>query len=242
MTTLASQPPRAYLAAIADIRGSRRLADRRGVQERLRQALDHLDRRFADVIAARFAITTGDEFQVLLSDPAAGVPVVVACDEALPELSLRWGLGWGALATRREERAVGMDGPCFHAARQAIDWAADHDRWLAARGLDAGAEQALDGIFALLGAVRAGWTAKQAAAVAGRRQVGTQRALAAELDIDPSTLSKRLKSALYEEVTAAEAAAASLLARFAATAATPAATPDVAPDVAAPAAAPEATP
>ncbi len=217
MTTLADSDPRAYLAVIADIRGSRQLADRRGVQERLHRVLGDLDRQFAAVIAARFAITTGDEFQVLLTDPAAGIPVVVACDEALPDLSLRWGLGWGPLATRLEHRAVGMDGPCFHAARAAIDWAADHDRWLAARGLDAGAEAALDGIFALLGAVRAGWTAKQAAAVAGRRHATTQRALAAQLDIDPSTLSKRLKSALYEEVTAAEAAAASLLARFART-------------------------
>jgi hypothetical protein len=214
MTTLAGSGPRGYLAIIADIRGSRRLPDRQAVQDRLRTTLADLEQRFAADLAAGFAITTGDEFQVLLHDPAAGVPVVVACDEALTGLPLRFGLGWGPLATRLEARAVGMDGPCFHAARAAIDHAAAEDRWLAVRGLDPTAEAALDGIFALLGAIRAGWTTKQAEAVARRRLVATQRALAAELDLDPSTVSKRLKSALFDEVVAAEQAAAILLSRF----------------------------
>jgi len=220
MTTLAHSRPRLYLAVIADIRGSRRLPDRQAVQDRLRSALAALEQQFAASIAAGFAITTGDEFQVLLRDPAAGVPVVVACDEALAPLQLRFGLGWGTLATRLEERAVGMDGPCFHAARLAIEFATAHARWLAVRGLDPEAEAALDGLFALLGAVRAGWTPKQAEAVARRRRVSTQRALATALDLDPSTVSKRLKSALYEEVVAAETAAAHLLARFATASAT----------------------
>jgi hypothetical protein len=214
MRIMASSHQPGYLAVIADIRGSRRLADRQAVQDRVRDALAELERRFAADLAAGFAITTGDEFQALLADPAAGVPVLIACDDALAGLPLRYGLGWGALATRLEERAVGMDGPCFHAARAAIEWAAEHDRWAAVRGLDPDAEAALDGILGLIGAVRAGWTARQAETVARRREVSTQRALASALGIDPSTVSKQLKSALYEEVTAAEAAAATLLARF----------------------------
>ncbi len=216
MRNVASSDQPGYLAVIADIRGSRQLADRQAVQDRVRAALADLERRFAADLAAGFAITTGDEFQVLLADPAAGVPVLIACDDALAGLPLRYGLGWGTLATRLEERAVGMDGPCFHAARAAIEWAAEHERWAAVRGLDPDAEAALDGILGLLGAVRAGWTARQAETVARRREVPTQRALASALGVDPSTVSKQLKSALYDEVTAAEVAATMLLARFAA--------------------------
>lgn len=215
MNMLAENNQRNYLAVIGDIRGSRRLVDRQAVQERLRGALADLDRAFAPAIAARAAITTGDEFQVLLHDPAAGLPLIIACDEALPGLSLRYGLGWGPLATRLEERAVGMDGPCFHAARDAIDFAATEERWVAVRGFGATFDTALDGILALLGAVRADWTGKQAAAVAHRRRVPTQRAMAAELHLDPSTVSKRLQSAYYDEVTATEAAVASLMAEAA---------------------------
>lgn len=207
-------PPR-FLALIGDIRGSRHLHDRQGVQERLRADLAELERRYASDLAAGFVITTGDEFQALLADPAAGVPVVIACDTMLSGLRLRYGLGWGTLSTRLEERAVGMDGPCFHAARQAIEAAKARDRWLAVRGLPTPAESALDALLDLIAAVRAGWTSRQAEAVARRREVATQRELASQLRVDPSTVSKRLKSALYDEITAAERAASDLLVAFA---------------------------
>jgi hypothetical protein len=204
-----------YLALIGDIRGSRHLDDRQGVQERLRADLATLEQRFAADLAAGFVITTGDEFQALLADPAAGVPVVIACDTMLSGLRLRYGLGWGTLSTRLEERAVGMDGPCFHAARQAIETAKAKDRWLAVRGLPAPAESVLDALLDLIAAVRAGWTSRQAEAVARRRELATQRELAQRLHVDPSTVSKRLKSALYDEITAAERAASDLLVAFA---------------------------
>lgn len=202
------------MALIGDLRGSRHLEDRAAVQQRLRRELAGLQERFAEAVAAGFAITTGDEFQVLLHDPAVGLEVVVACDEALAGLRLRYGLGWGALSTRLEPEAVGMDGPCFHAARRAIEWTKEHGAWAAVRGLDPSAESTLDGLLRLLGAVRAGWTDKQARAVALRRRAPTQRELALQLELDPSTVSKRLKSALYEEVTAAERSVAELLRRF----------------------------
>ncbi len=208
-----------YLALIGDIRRSRQLPDRRTVQERLRTALDLLDRRYSGELASGFAITTGDEFQALLTSPAIGLAVVVACEEALEGLDLRYGLGWGTLATRLEPRAVGMDGPCFHAAREAIDAAKETGRWLGARGFGSEADQVLDGVFGLIGAVREEWTELQARAVAMRRRVETQRELADRLSVDPSTVSKRLKSALYDEVVAAEQAAAHLLDRFGAEAA-----------------------
>lgn len=215
MNDMAETRPSTYLALIGDIRGSRHLADRQTVQERLRRELEGLDQRFAPHVVAGFAITTGDEFQVLLDEPSVGLEVVVACDEALAGLRLRYGLGWGPLATRLQPQAVGMDGPCFHAARRAIEWTKEHDGWVAVRGLHRTAETTLDGVLSLVGAVREGWTAKQARAVALRRRTETQRELALQLELDPSTVSKRLKSALYDEVTAAEQSVAELLDRFA---------------------------
>jgi DNA-binding transcriptional ArsR family regulator len=204
-----------YLALIGDIRGSRSLPDRQAVQDRLQRTLAGLDRRFDEVIAARFAVTTGDEFQVLLRDPAAGIAVLVACDEALAGIALRFGLGWGPLATRLQPRAVGMDGPCFHAARLAIEWAKEQERWAAVRGLAEADAATLDGVLGLIGAVRAEWTDRQAELVALRREVATQRELAARLGLDPSTVSRHLKSAHHDEMVAAERAAGDLLARFA---------------------------
>src|SRR5207247_9183294 len=61
-----------YVAAIADATASRLLppARRARLQAELRAALPELNRRYRRALAARFAVTLGDELQGLLTRPA----------------------------------------------------------------------------------------------------------------------------------------------------------------------------
>ncbi len=115
-----------YVALIGDMVGSRsyRPAAREEVQARLRKALSaaNADERRKGDIKAEFVITTGDEFQGLLkagADPLWFGRFVQ--DFMGEEPRFRFGIGKGELATKgMPEKAIGIDGPCFHNARDAI--------------------------------------------------------------------------------------------------------------------------
>ncbi len=118
----ATQAPRLYVAVIGDLVDSRLLRDRAGVQAKLGAALDELNHRFDGVIASRFLITIGDEFQGLLWPSAALDALWWAYVRLMHmEVETRFGFGVGPLSTPLRPEAIGMDGPCFHAARAAVD-------------------------------------------------------------------------------------------------------------------------
>ena len=62
----------------------------------------------------------GDGFQALLRRPEAVRQVIVILESALVEIPVRYGLGWGGLSTDLRPKAIGMDGPCFHAAWEGL--------------------------------------------------------------------------------------------------------------------------
>ncbi len=116
------------------------------VQERLGEARDELNRAFASHLASAIVITVGDEFQGLLHRPESVVDLLARYEEAMDFFPTRFGLGWGPLSTRLKPEAIGMDGPCFHAAREALVISKTQDRWVTVRG------------FGERGARQKGWT------------------------------------------------------------------------------------
>ena len=104
------------------------------VQERLGEARDELNRAFASHLASALVITVGDEFQGLLHRPESVVDLLARYEEAMDFFPTRFGLGWGPLSTRLKPEAIGMDGPCFHAAREALVIGKAQDRWVTVRG------------------------------------------------------------------------------------------------------------
>jgi len=215
MAGLAQKGETRYLAVIGDVRRSREAKERAELQKRLEAGIQLVNRKQKNVLAAGFVITIGDEFQGLAGDPAAIMRVLVALETALPGVPLRYGLGWGALTTELRSRAVGMDGPCFHAAREAITTGKKLDRWVTVAGFGAEEDEILNGILSLIGAVRAGWTSTQAHTVALMRQLPTQKKAAAERGVAVSTVHKALSGALYGPVTEAERAVERLVTMFA---------------------------
>ncbi|EZP25382.1 SatD family protein [Microbacterium oleivorans] len=106
------------VAVIADIVGSRTLADRAGAQ---RSIVATAGRVHADhpVAASALAATVGDEFQSVYRTLTAALTSLLLIQLDLPEgVQLRFGIGVGAVGPVDE--AI-TDGPGWWAARAAID-------------------------------------------------------------------------------------------------------------------------
>ncbi|MBM4118857.1 hypothetical protein FJ251_14205 [bacterium] len=200
-----------YIALIGDLVATRDLKpEARG------QLQTRLGRHFAAVKAearAGFAawplVTIGDEFQALFPAHAEGCRALLTL---IPELlnlasptAMRFGLGLGTLGTELREEALGMDGPCFHRARAALE---------RARALDLPCQLDTEQGDAILWSTlasyalrqRMGWTPAQAEAIARFEGGRSWKQVAEALRITPSAVSLRQKAAgwsLYERASSA---------------------------------------
>jgi len=207
----ASKGASCYLALIGDVRRSREHPDRPGLQRRLEQAIDQANGLLAPVLAASLVLTLGDEFQGLLVKPEAGLDVVLAIEGELRPARLRYALGWGRLSTPLRGTAIGMDGPCFHRAREAMAVAKRRDLWIAVGGFGEETDATLNGILGLIGAVRSTWTPIQAETAAKMRDLNVQAEVAAARGVALATVHKALRGALYGPVVEAEQAVRRIL-------------------------------
>src|SRR5258707_8430632 len=112
-----------YVALIADVVASRARTPRAraALQQRLRALARELNTGFKSQLAARAAITLGDELQALFMSPA---PVWQATHELrlrLPDVEWVVACGRGSLTTplHRGATAPQLDGPCYHPPRAA---------------------------------------------------------------------------------------------------------------------------
>ncbi|HSM03656.1 MAG TPA: SatD family protein [Longimicrobiales bacterium] len=200
-----------YFVLIGDLVDSRGLPDRAGVQARLRAEIETLNLALGSGFAAPLRLTAGDELQVLTLDPPPLVDVLVSISDAVLPAGLSWGLGRGPISTALDPDVSLVDGPCFHRAREAVESAKRSGRWVDVRGFPGVGGVAIPAILNLVGALRDGWTARQAEVVQaarGRLQVE----VAEELGVHASTVSRTLAAAHLDQILEGEAAARALLA------------------------------
>src|SRR5436305_343425 len=150
-----------FIAVIADAVASRALPPPRRArrQRELRSAIPEFNRRWRTALAARFAVTLGDEFQALLTTARPLWELLHEVHFRFPEVEWVVACGLGAIATRLERRATApeVDGPCFHAARAAMEHA-KRQRLLIGFG---GFAPALDPLASYYSALYWSWTPRQ---------------------------------------------------------------------------------
>jgi hypothetical protein len=181
----------AYVAFIADIIASRALTARARatLQGDVRATARDFNTRYRKQLAARFAVTLGDELQGLFTSAA---PVW----EASHELRLRFptvewvvACGRGALTTPLGPgvTAPELDGPCFHAARAALEGAKQSGLVLALEGF----APPITACAAYYSALYRGWTKRQRAVATAQRARPEARLdeLARLLKVGPSAIS-----------------------------------------------------
>jgi len=202
-----------YVALIGDIRGSRELENRNEAQNKFKQVVNSLnDHISTDYIVSQFTVTTGDEFQVLLTDAANAVEAAVSASDQLHPIRLRFGIGRGGLDTEiNPNQAIGMDGPCFHRARAAINSAEKDEAWVRVNGWSEVIDRHINSMFDLVQCVREDWTDRQAQFARSLKKQGTQKRVAERHSVSRATVSQSLNSGHVQEVRDAENSLAELL-------------------------------
>lgn len=112
-----------YVAIIGDVIDSKKIVDRRKVQNKLEDVLKNINNRYKTQIASKFTITLGDEFQGLLFDVKVILKIIHDISFEMYPIQIRFGIGVGGMSTEiYQEQALGADGPAYHQARNAIEY------------------------------------------------------------------------------------------------------------------------
>jgi len=171
-----------YVAVLADAIGSRALPStararlQADLQTRLRT---DLNKRWRSGIAARFAIARGDEIEGLLSDAKLVWEISHWLRSVFAEVDWIIACARGPISTALADTALEVDGPCFHAARAALEEAKETRQVFTFRGFS----PTVDALAAYYSALYWSWTPRQ------RRQASALRFHGPALD----KLKERLK-------------------------------------------------
>lgn len=118
------------------------------------------NKRWRRHLKAGFAVTLGDEFQCLLASPEPIWEIAHFIRYRFPEADWVVACGRGGLTTRLHPNALApeLDGPCFHLAREALEFAKRQRLVFAFRGFD---DNRLAGLAAYYSALYWSWTRRQ---------------------------------------------------------------------------------
>jgi hypothetical protein len=187
-----------YLAVIADIVRSRTITDRGAFQKRLARAITSVNKSFAQTIASKFVLTVGDEFQGLLASEDQIVAMLASFRSGIHPVELRFGIGVGGISTPLRPEALGMDGGCFHNAREALERAATRGTPVE---VEAGRLPEPFSIYALLyGALRGRWTLRQRQVIDLAMSGMEGKKIASRLSISPPAVTQHLGAASWKEI------------------------------------------
>ena len=114
-----------YITLVFDIKKSRELVNRSEVQNILIESLKKCNEEFKDIIASPFLIIIGDEWQGLLKEGSDYNKIINFFKNSLPSnIEFYTGIGIGYITIHNFELTVNqLDGPSFHLARNAINYA-----------------------------------------------------------------------------------------------------------------------
>lgn len=194
-----------YLALIADVIDSKMVQERFDLQKQLEKTLQTMNELFGEFLASNFTLTLGDEFQALLKADAPVFQIIDTLRSELTPTQLRFGIGLGEILTDIDPlQSIGADGPAYWNARAAINLVHQkNDYGNTQIYFSSGKENQDFFVNALIAsgeAIRSGWRGSQEEILLDllKRCVYSenfsQQDLAQSLAINPSALSKRLKS------------------------------------------------
>lgn len=224
-------PEHFYLALIGDIVNSKKLTTqyRREVQISLERILNEINELYKEHIVSQFLITLGDEFQGLLRPDA---PIYEMIGKIMEDVNsnlndnniveIRFGVGLGTVVTDIKNVAIGMDGPAFHFARQALT--IGHSKKghtiifrAAPNTISEAEEKAISTILELLAITRKFWMTKLgnfSRMIPLLRRNSNQKEIAESFGCSQPLVSKQMAAAYWSEIKELEDTVQHLLPTF----------------------------
>jgi len=211
-----------YLAIIGDIVDSKKVSGelRKQVQNRLEDTLDSLNHQYREFIVSDFLITLGDEFQGLLRPNAPVYEIISHVVEGINTeqqkrmiVEVRFGIGLGRILTDIKSIALGMDGPAFHYARNALELSHSRKGHAIVFNAEPGTineqnETTINALLGLLAVSRKFWihkTSKFNEILPYLRKRRNQSDIASLLNCTQPLVSKQVASAYWNEIKELEA-------------------------------------
>lgn len=198
-----------YIAVIGDLVASREMdpSRRNDLQGKLTTLFDSGRSEMTTGMASRPLMTLGDEFQVLYTSDAEGAEGALAFLTAVLEQArpaeVRIGIGIGPLSTALRELALGIDGPCFHRARGALEKSRRKGMPCL---LDSGGGP-VDGMWSMLASYalrqRHSWSDLQREAIELYKRAGAWNKVAGQLAISNAAVTLRHQAAGWSMYTMA---------------------------------------
>ena len=117
-----------YIAIIGDIKNSKKIDNRKNIQEKIQKTIKKINKKYCDEIVVDFSIVSGDEVQGLLSKSDNILKIINTLQECIYPNSFRFGVGVGEINTLIKRRGTETDGPAYYAARNAINKIREYEK------------------------------------------------------------------------------------------------------------------
>lgn len=190
---------RSYAALVGDVIASRQTGNREDLQQYLESTMAIVNEAMAPI--QPLMMTIGDEFQGLFDDVAAAMRASLRIRIGIRNrVDVRIGIGWGGLELVSEHPPFGQDGPCWWRARAAIGGVKRSESsnsvprtvGTLAR-TDDGRESLLNSYLAARDHIVTGWDETDLEIAARMTHGVSQTAIAAEIGLSQSSVSRRMQ-------------------------------------------------
>jgi len=190
-----------YFVIIGDMVQSRNLNDRQKVQEAFGSALKNAQKTYGQGIVSPLTLTIGDEFQAVLDRAQDFFAIINHLEESLPDIRFRYGLGVGEISTALNRKAaIGMDGPAFHFARQALEQARQMKRRFVFVCASPKIQARIDLFFNWIDTITAGWSKEKLQILHLSQLRLKQKEVAAKIGISQPAVSQHMRQPVFRLV------------------------------------------
>lgn len=182
-----------YLVLIGDIVASKAIRNRSQFQSQFETVVEQASREYQSIMISPLTLTIGDEFQAVFGDTKNLFQMIAFVEQQMPSVAFRYGFGLGSIVTEiNTQRAIGMDGPAFHFARQAVELARKQEKSYYFACEDAQVQERLNILLSWIDLTMKRWSDQRKGIFYFYRQKMKQRAIAEKMNLSQPAVSQNI--------------------------------------------------
>ena len=188
-----------YLVIIGDIIKSRALSNRYEVQKTFQSVVSEAQTTYGGRLVSPITLTIGDEFQSVMQSASDLFKIVDELETQMLPVQLRHGFGIGTIDTDiNREYSIGMDGPAFHKAREALEISRRQNKRYHFCYDDSLIEQRINLLLSWMDAASRNWSPAKRKMLAYKEEGATQTKIARYVKMSQPAVSQHMKSPYFK--------------------------------------------